>query len=265
MDHVPDGRARRQRRRLLHRLRPQGRGAADQQDRPGRRRPADPARAYGRTWFSLFSPRIEKYTVGIEPATPGWAGPATAPTPVVDASRLVRRDARAGRQSLFRRPVRVRRRRRPGCGGCRSRCGPPRAFKADWAAPLDKDKPAVENRLRHPPGRPDELIGVGHQPAAGGAGRRDPDLPRRGRCPGPLLPDTAQDGDGPSRLKFSACGRASRAAADGTPGGDDRGGDRLRLGLALSRGAGTVGRSRATGRCGTWTSPGGWPTTTATR
>ena len=25
-------------------------------------------RAYGRAWFSVFSPRIQKYTVGVEPA-----------------------------------------------------------------------------------------------------------------------------------------------------------------------------------------------------
>src|SRR5437773_189997 len=28
--------------------------------------------AYGHTWFTLFSPRIQHYTVGIEPASPGW-------------------------------------------------------------------------------------------------------------------------------------------------------------------------------------------------
>src|SRR5204862_2295257 len=29
--------------------------------------------AYGHTWFTLFSPRIQHYTVGIEPAAPLWA------------------------------------------------------------------------------------------------------------------------------------------------------------------------------------------------
>jgi hypothetical protein len=35
----------------------------------------DPAtgRVYGNTWFTLFSPRIQLYTVGIEPATPDWS------------------------------------------------------------------------------------------------------------------------------------------------------------------------------------------------
>jgi hypothetical protein len=31
--------------------------------------------AYGTTWFTLFSPRIQHYTVGIEPAFPEWAAP----------------------------------------------------------------------------------------------------------------------------------------------------------------------------------------------
>jgi hypothetical protein len=37
----------------------------------------DPAtgRVYGNTWFTLFSPRIQLYTVGIEPATPDWSQP----------------------------------------------------------------------------------------------------------------------------------------------------------------------------------------------
>src|SRR5438105_3664815 len=28
--------------------------------------------AYGHTWFTLFSPRIQHYTIGIEPAAPVW-------------------------------------------------------------------------------------------------------------------------------------------------------------------------------------------------
>jgi hypothetical protein len=34
--------------------------------------------AYGTTWFTLFSPHIKHYTVGIEPAYPGWATEADA-------------------------------------------------------------------------------------------------------------------------------------------------------------------------------------------
>src|SRR5208282_1429382 len=35
--------------------------------------PAHAAHVYGNTWFTLFSPRIQAYTIGIEPAVPGWA------------------------------------------------------------------------------------------------------------------------------------------------------------------------------------------------
>src|SRR5262249_25055510 len=30
------------------------------------------ARAYGTTWFTVFSPRIQNYTVGVEPSAPTW-------------------------------------------------------------------------------------------------------------------------------------------------------------------------------------------------
>jgi hypothetical protein len=29
---------------------------------------------YGRTWFTLFSPRVENYTIGLEPVAPEWGG-----------------------------------------------------------------------------------------------------------------------------------------------------------------------------------------------
>src|SRR5205823_242909 len=31
------------------------------------------ARSYGQTWLTLFSPRIQLYTIGLEPASPEWA------------------------------------------------------------------------------------------------------------------------------------------------------------------------------------------------
>ena len=50
-------------------------------------RPARPAQAYGTTWFTLFSPRIQNYTIGMEPSAPDWAvagrPEAVAPTHAV--------------------------------------------------------------------------------------------------------------------------------------------------------------------------------------
>jgi hypothetical protein len=34
-------------------------------------------KAYGNTWFTLFSPRIQLYTVGVEPAAPDWVAEST--------------------------------------------------------------------------------------------------------------------------------------------------------------------------------------------
>jgi len=35
--------------------------------------------AYGNTWLTLFSPRIQNYTVGVEPAAPPWGKAVGAP------------------------------------------------------------------------------------------------------------------------------------------------------------------------------------------
>ncbi|MGL4550628.1 MAG: hypothetical protein ACRC33_05535, partial [Gemmataceae bacterium] len=43
----------------------------------------EPKQVYGQAWFTLFSPRVQAYTVGLEPAAGTWAGdaPAGAPGP----------------------------------------------------------------------------------------------------------------------------------------------------------------------------------------
>lgn len=65
---------------------------------------------YGHTWFTLFSPRIQHYTIGIEPAAPLWAGAPTGDKRAdVNLSWMGRPDTsyggygRARSQSLFRR------------------------------------------------------------------------------------------------------------------------------------------------------------------
>jgi hypothetical protein len=39
---------------------------------------AEAGEVYGHTWFTLFSPRIQLYTVGIEPTSPGWVAETEA-------------------------------------------------------------------------------------------------------------------------------------------------------------------------------------------
>jgi hypothetical protein len=65
--------------------------------------------AVGRTWFTIFSPRIQHYTIGIEPAAPLWASAAEAGNSSVLLSWMERPQndmygrGRSRGQSLFRR------------------------------------------------------------------------------------------------------------------------------------------------------------------
>ncbi len=67
-----------------------------------------PQQAYGTTWFTLFSPRIQDYTIGVEPSVPGWATapPETAAAHPVEVAVLANPDLaeRVGSSSLFRKP-----------------------------------------------------------------------------------------------------------------------------------------------------------------
>ena len=74
---------------------------------------------------------------------------------------------RTGRQELFRQSYEYAP-RAVGLRGVPIQVWTTKGFQADWAAPLDTDKPPIENHLRHPPGRPDDLIGniTSHLPIA---------------------------------------------------------------------------------------------------
>ncbi len=70
-----------------------------------------PGQVYGHSWFTLFSPRIQNYTIGLAPAAPEWGGSwdtsdADAPTPAMMVATMDGMDAGLGgnTQSLFRRP-----------------------------------------------------------------------------------------------------------------------------------------------------------------
>jgi hypothetical protein len=103
--------------------------------------------AYGHTWFTLFSPRIQHYTIGIEPAAPVWsaAPPDDKKASAVTLSWLGRPDTsyggtgRARSQSLFRRAYSY----TPDASGLE---GVPiqvwsmKAFNAGWERPLEGDK-----------------------------------------------------------------------------------------------------------------------------
>ena len=157
-------------------------------------------RAYGRTWFSLFSPRIEKYTIGIEPASQwGGATDSTEPTEVVSWFGA----ERTGRQDLFRQSYDYAA-RAVGLRRVPIQVWTTKGFQADWAAPLNADSPPIENHLRHPPGRPNDLIGsvTSRLPVP----LEDVILIYRGEVAtlGPLLPEQPKTVTAQSRIKFSA-------------------------------------------------------------
>jgi hypothetical protein len=107
----------------------------------------DAGQVYGRTWFTLFSPRVRSYTVGLEPAAPEWGGrwptnDADAPTPPVMVAALDGPEADLGGKSLgvFRHPYEY----ADDAGGL-TRVSIPawatRSFTSSWRVPL-KDRAA---------------------------------------------------------------------------------------------------------------------------
>jgi hypothetical protein len=108
-----------------------------------------PGQVYGTSWFTLFSPRIQNYTVGLEPVTPEWGGrwgeeDADAPVPPVLVATLDGPEPSLGgnAQSLFRRPYEY----TEDAGGLLRVPIPvwaTRTFTASWRVPL-KDRQAKD-------------------------------------------------------------------------------------------------------------------------
>jgi hypothetical protein len=127
----------------------------------------DPAtnRVYGRTWFTVFSPRIDTYRVGLEPA-PGWfaAGGAHGGA-LVDWT-----GAGSGRRGgLFRRSYQyglaqpgdpATARFADGLVDVPIQVWSTKGFTADWSAMLDKQAPPVVSDLVHPPANPAHVVGT---------------------------------------------------------------------------------------------------------
>src|SRR5207342_2102341 len=93
---------------------------------------------YGNTWFTLFSPRIQNYTIGVEPVGPEWGGAAG---PDANANTVVTSfDAQDNpgmrTQSLFRRAYEY----EPEAAGMK---GVPiqvwsvKTFTASWRRPIE--------------------------------------------------------------------------------------------------------------------------------
>ena len=114
-----------------------------------------PQEAYGTSWFTLFSPRIQNYTVGLEPSAPGWtaAPSADATSHPITVSALANPDLseRVGSSSLFRQPYAY----AEDASGLERVPIPvwsTRSFQASWRAGLDPAKPPLAVTLRHAQG-----------------------------------------------------------------------------------------------------------------
>jgi hypothetical protein len=115
----------------------------------------EPRQVYGTSWWTLFSPRIQNYTLGVEPA-PEWAGPpAGNPVPgstVVEVMDRPDEGGRKGSQGLFRRPYDY----AEDASGLENVPIPvwaTRSFTASWRAPLPGGKSPVEVTVIRPRGK----------------------------------------------------------------------------------------------------------------
>ena len=121
----------------------------------------DPAsgRVYGTTWFTVFSPRIDTYTVGVSPGD-GWgvvAEPGTAVSWVGSP--------RGGRASLLRRRYAYHASDDSRAGGLLDvpvQVWSTKAFVAHWSGRFDPASVTapVRSHLQHPPGDPSAVIGT---------------------------------------------------------------------------------------------------------
>jgi len=113
-------------------------------------------RVYGTTWFTIFSPRIETYTLGVTPGE-GWSAesePTGTTMNWVGAPRggrasLLRRSYRyhAGEDGLEKVPIQV---------------WSTKSFVANWSGDFDPTTPRamIESHLQHPPADPSGVIGT---------------------------------------------------------------------------------------------------------
>jgi hypothetical protein len=139
-------------------------------------------RAYGSTWFTLFSPRIQNYTIGVEPANPGWASDPPFSTVVTwfgSPENTWGAVGRGGSPGLFRRAYDY----APDASGL---VGVPiqvwstKSFTASWQERLTDAAPLFSGELGHPPADANLLTGTikNHLPVA----LQDAWLFYHGRC-----------------------------------------------------------------------------------
>jgi len=102
---------------------------------------------YGTSWFTLFSPRIARYTLGLEPTAPEWVSKRGADIPypgtMLATLNATERFQRPGSQGLFPQPY-VYAPDATGIEGVPLPVWSTRTFTASWHSPLDPARPAIE-------------------------------------------------------------------------------------------------------------------------
>src|SRR5262249_20799603 len=123
-----------------------------------------PPRVYGTTWFTLFSPRIQHYTIGVEPAESwGVAGGQGAPSTTLGWLGKPTDQwggmGRGGSQSLFRRTYDYAD-DLSGLVGVPIQVWATKSFSASWMVPSAGTTVPFSAEVKHAPGRPELLIGT---------------------------------------------------------------------------------------------------------
>lgn len=123
-------------------------------------------KVYGSTWFTLFSPRIQNYTVGTAPST-DWAPPPRAPesNPFSTLVGWMGKpgddwggSSRSGSQGLFRRTYNY----APDAAGLEGvpiQVWATKSFSSSWEAPMP-EQALITARLFHPQGKPEAIAGT---------------------------------------------------------------------------------------------------------
>jgi hypothetical protein len=177
VDHFPGRRPGRERGRLFHAYYLKGNDlkinkldVIDIDLTPAVDAKSPPPRIYGSTWFTLFSPRIQHYTISLE-AADGWGGGRSNESTLV--GWMGRPDdsfggtGRAGSQSLFRRTYEY----APDAAGLERvpiQVWATKSFTASWAVPsAAADSPPFTHDLKHPSADKEKVTGTvtSHLPA----------------------------------------------------------------------------------------------------
>jgi hypothetical protein len=120
---------------------------------------AQGGRIYGRSYFTIFSPRIDSYTLGIEP-NEGWSVGAPPVPPLVGWMA----GGSGGGGSLVSRGYSYAQEGTPGTLASGLAKVPiqvwsTKAFSAEWSGTMDPGTPLIQADLYHPPGNPKALVG----------------------------------------------------------------------------------------------------------